>query len=400
MTLHSSFLDSLGPSAIRAITARIRDKKREGVSIVNFAGGMPDENTFPSEEFAVITAEIIAQEGGAALQYAASDGYDPLRKSIAELMKAFDVDTDFRNIMISSGSQQALSYISRALLTEDSVVFCEAPTYVGALDTFRVCTSNIVGIAMDDDGLCIEELEDKLKETSPAFIYCIPDFQNPTGRCMSIERRKKIVELAEKYDTYIIEDAPYSLITFKENVLPAIKSFDKSGRVIYLGSFSKTICPGIRVGWIVADSDTIRQLVYLKMRDDLQVSNLSQRQVARYLTEYDFFAHLEDIRKKYKERRDCIVQEVNKSFPANTHITIPEGGIFLWIELPSNMVAKKVFDEVFKKGLAFVPGEYFFPDSSGHNTMRLNFCTNDVDIIRKKIPEMGSIICCLAERMG
>lgn len=397
MAVHSSFLNMLGPSAIREITAKIRDKKREGVSIINFAGGMPDESTFPSEEFALITAEIIKAEGGSALQYAASDGYDPLRQQIALLMNEFDVQTEYKDILVTAGSQQALSYLSRALLSEDSVVFCEAPTYVGALDTFRAQTQHIVGIKMDDDGLIPEDLEDKLKICSPAFIYCIPDFQNPTGRSMSIERRKKIIELAETYDTYIIEDAPYSLITFNGSVRPAIKSFDRHNRVIYLGSFSKTICPGVRVGWVNADHHTIQQLIYLKMRDDLQVSNLSQRQVAKYLSDYDFPAHLEAIRDKYKERRDCIVEEVEKSFPSGTKTTVPEGGIFLWLELPSGINARVAFNEVFKSRLAFVPGEYFFVDSSGKNTMRLNFCTNSVDVIREKIPEMGQILCSLIE---
>lgn len=392
MSIHTDFLDSLTPSAIRNITAQIRNKSAEGIKIVNFAGGMPDENLFPSAELAEATVEAIKKDGGKALQYAASDGYNPLRKKIAELMEKFQVETNFCNILITCGSQQALSYLTRSLVTSTDIIVCENPTYVGALDTFRTQTKHIVGIDLEDDGINIDNLEKVLQTQRVRFIYVIPDFQNPTGRCMSVEKRKKIVNLAEKYDTFIIEDAPYSMITFKGEIRPAIKSFDKYDRVIYLGSFSKTICPGIRIGWVNADQETLQQLIYLKMRDDLQVTNLSQYQVFGYLTNYDFDAHLDEIRSVYSNRCLHMVEKIQESFPSGTKFVIPDGGIFIWLELPSNMDAELVFDKVFEKNIAFVPGTFFFPDRSGKNTMRLNFCTNGIDVIDQVIPKMGKII--------
>lgn len=397
MAIHAPLLDALEPSAIRGITAQIRDKRSAGSSVVNFAGGMPDEAFFPYMEFAEITAEILQREGGSTLQYAASDGYDPLRRTIAQLMTRFRVATDYKNILITCGSQQALSYLSRALLSEGDTVFCEAPSYVGALDTFRTQNVKIVGIEMDEQGMRTDALENALAACKPRFIYTIPDFQNPTGRRMSLDRRRLLVELAERYDTYIVEDAPYSLISFDGTLYPAVKSFDHGNRVFYLGSFSKTICPGIRVGWLVADTQTLQQLIYLKMRDDLQVSNLSQRQTDLYLRKYDFNAHLAHMCILYRRRRDCMLQAVRESFPPGTQIVMPEGGIFLWLSLPKQLDALRAFDAVFAEDLAFVPGTFFFPDRSGKHTMRLNFCTNSESVIGSEIRRMGRLLCDLCD---
>lgn len=392
MSVHSEFLDELSPSAIRNITGQIRSKAEEGIKIVNFAGGMPDEALFPTKELAQTAIEALQEEGGRALQYAASDGYTPLRKDIANLMKSFNVDTDYKNILITCGAQQALSYLTRSLVTSTDTIICENPTYVGALDTFRLQTSNIIGIDMDDEGIDLEKLESILKEKPIRFIYVIPDFQNPTGRTLSIPRRKQLVELANKYDTFIIEDAPYALITFDGKVAPAIKSFDRYDRVIYLGSFSKTICPGVRVGWINADLNTLQHLIYLKMRDDLQVSNMSQYQVHKYLTQYDFSGHLRDIRQVYNNRKTQMAGKIRETFPEGCKFIEPGGGIFLWVELPDKMDASKAFEKVFSQNIAFVPGTFFYPDRSGKNTLRLNFCTNSIETINAVIPEMGRLL--------
>lgn len=392
MSIHTDFLDSLTPSAIRNITAQIRNKAAEGIKIVNFAGGMPDETLFPSSELAEITVEAIKKDGGKALQYAASDGYNPLRKTISELMEKFQVKTEFSNILITCGAQQALSYLTRGLVTPVDTIVCENPTYVGALDTFRTQTDHIVGIDMDDDGINTDKLEKVLQTQKVRFIYVIPDFQNPSGRCMSVEKRNKLVALAEKYNTFIIEDAPYAMITFNGNIKPAIKSFDKYDRVIYLGSFSKTICPGIRIGWVNADQKTLQQLIYLKMRDDLQVTNLSQYQVHGYLSNYDFDSHLDEIRSIYAVRCQHMVERVKESFPSGSKVIAPDGGIFLWIELPGEMDAEVAFGKVFERNIAYVPGTYFFPNRGNKNTMRLNFCTNSIETIDRIIPEMGKIL--------
>lgn len=396
MSISSKFLDALTPSAIRNITGQIRAKAAQGIEIYSFAGGLPDSNLFPVKELKDITDKVLETEGGDAIQYAASDGYDPLRNELVGLMKKkFSVENiSYKNIFITSGSQQGLNYISKGLIEEGDIVVCETPTYVGAIDSIKSYGPRIVGIPMDNDGINLDKLEDVLKQYKDKvkFIYLIPDFQNPSGRCMSIEKRKKIVELAEQYDTYIYEDAPYSLISFTNQVMPAIKSFDKYDRVIYAGSFSKTIAPGIRVAWIVADEESIQKLIYMKMRDDLQVNNIAQRQVYGYLHNYDFDAHLRLINSTYMKRRDVMLQAVKDYFPKSTKVVKPEGGLFMWLEFDKDIDTLKMFDFVFSKNIAYVPGTFFCVGEQGLNTMRLNFATLHSDIIREKMKEFGLLI--------
>ena len=394
MSISSKFLDALTPSAIRSITSQIREKSAHGIKIYSFAGGLPAPDLFPIKELKDITDKVLETERGEAVQYAASDGYNPLRNEIVHLMEnKFNVKgLSLKNILITSGSQQGLNYISKGLIEPGDVVLCESPTYVGAIDSIQSYGPQIKGIPMDDDGMNMDMLENALKQHPVKFIYVIPDFQNPSGRCMSIEKRKKIVELAEKYDTYIYEDAPYSLISFTGKIMPAIKSFDKYERVIYAGSFSKTIAPGIRVAWIVADEKSIQKLIYMKMRDDLQVNNLAQRQVYGYLHNYDFDAHLRLISSIYAKRRDVMLQAVKKYFPKNTKVVKPDGGLFMWLELEDNIDTLKMFNFIFNKNIAYVPGTFFCVGEQGLNTMRLNFATLHSDVIQEKMKEFGCLI--------
>ena len=394
MVIHSEFLDSLTPSAIRSITAKIRDKARQGEHVVSFAGGLPSAEFFPVEDLKKINDRILTEEGGEAIQYAASDGYDPLREYLAVFMERFQVTgLSRKNFLITSGAQQGLAYLSKGLITPGSVVITENPSYPGALETFKSYGAQIVGISMDEDGMSMEQLEAALKEHKQvAFIYTIADFQNPMGASMSIERRKKLVELAQAYDTFVVEDAPYSLISFDGSVMPAVKSFDKYGRVIYSGSTSKTVAPGLRIGWLAADEESIQKLVYLKMRDDLQVNNMAQRQILYYLRDYDFDGHLKQVTGVYRQRRDRMVQAVKESFPEHTRIIVPNGGIFLWVELPEGLDTMEMFDFVFQKNIAYVPGVFFRTDGGGKNTMRLNFPTTSEEKIAQNIPILGEMI--------
>lgn len=394
MVIHSEFLDSLTPSAIRSITAKIRDKARQGEQVVSFAGGLPSAEFFPVEDLKKINDRILTEEGGEAIQYAASDGYDPLREYLAVFMERFQVTgLNRKNFLITSGAQQGLAYLSKGLITPGSVVITENPSYPGALETFKSYGAQVIGISMDEDGMSMEQLEAALKEHKQvAFIYTIADFQNPMGASMSVERRKKLVELAQAYDTFVVEDAPYSLISFDGSVMPAIKSFDKYGRVIYSGSTSKTVAPGLRIGWLAADEESIQKLVYLKMRDDLQVNNMAQRQILYYLRDYDFDGHLKQVTGVYRKRRDRMVQAVKESFPEHTRIIVPKGGIFLWIELPEKLDTMEMFDFVFQKNIAYVPGVFFRTDGGGKNTMRLNFSTTSEEKIAQYIPILGEMI--------
>ena len=396
MAIHSEFLDALTPSSIRNITAKIREKAAQGIQVTSFAGGLPSKEFFPIEDLRRINEQIFDEEGGEAIQYAASDGYDPLRKYLVEFMKRYQVTgIDYKNILITSGAQQGLSYLAKGLITPGSVVVVENPSYPGALDTFRAYGARTVGVSMDDDGMRMDDLERILQENQGniPFIYTIADFQNPTGRTLSVERRKQLVELAEKYDTFVVEDGPYSLISFDGTVMPAIKSFDKYDRVIYSGSTSKTIAPGLRIGWLVADHESITKLVYLKMRDDLQVNNMAQRQVYHYMKDCDFDGHLNTVIEVYRRRRDLMIQCIQDSFPAGTRIVVPNGGLFIWLELPEGVNTLEMFDYVFQKNIAYVPGGFFSPDGSGWNTMRLNFSTSSEEKIAQCIPILGQMIC-------
>lgn len=396
MAIHSEFLDALTPSSIRNITAKIREKAAQGIQVTSFAGGLPSKEFFPIEDLRKINGQIFDEEGGEAIQYAASDGYDPLRKYLVEFMKRYQVTgIDYKNILITSGAQQGLSYLAKGLITPGSVVVVENPSYPGALDTFRAYGARTVGVSMDDDGMRMDDLERILQENqgNVPFIYTIADFQNPTGRTLSVERRKQLVELAEKYDTFVVEDGPYSLISFDGTVMPAIKSFDKYDRVIYSGSTSKTIAPGLRIGWLIADHESITKLVYLKMRDDLQVNNMAQRQVYHYMKDCDFDGHLNTVIEVYRRRRDLMIQCIQDSFPAGTRIVVPNGGLFIWLELPEGVNTLEMFDYVFQKNIAYVPGGFFSPDGSGWNTMRLNFSTSSEEKIAQCIPILGQMIC-------
>ena len=393
MSLSSPFINQLTPSAIRYITTRIREDTRQGRKITTFAGGMPCSDYFPTDSFHDIFQEVLKQEGANAFQYAATDGYNPLREQIVKLVTKVGIQTDVPNILVTAGSQQALNYITHALVAPGDAILCENPSYVGALDVFRSYTSNIIGVPMEDDGIDLPALESILRTTANIrFLYTIPDFQNPTGRSMSVSKRKRLLALAKEYDLLVIEDAPYSLLSFDGPPAPAIKSFDTEGRVIYLGSFSKIVCPGLRVGYIISDSDSIQKLVFLKQRDDLQTDNLSQRLVCGYLRDYDFDAHLQRVCSAYQERRDAMIAAIKETFPAGVTYQPTGGGMFLWVEFPEQIKTRELFDRVYEKGFAFVPGEFFFADHTGHNTMRLNFCSFTPEETTKKMRAFGKVI--------
>ncbi len=396
MEIKTRFTDSLGPSAIRAITTMINAKTSAGITVTSFAGGMPAKEFFPLKELREITEKIFDNEDGQVIQYAPSTGYEPLKKTLADFMKRFQVTTAAENIQIYEGSTQALSYITRAMLTDGGTIVVEDPSYTGALDIFRSYRAEIIDVPMDDDGLNMEALENALKTHDVKFIYTIPDFQNPSGRVTSVEKRKKMVELAEKYHVLILEDAPYSLLSFSGNVFPAIKSFDKDNNVVYIGSVSKIIAPGMRIGWTVGSKLFTQQMVYIKMIDDLQVNNLSQRQVYHYLSEYDVDEHLETVRKVYGHRRDLMVEAVRESFPEGTKVVVPEGGMFLWLELPEKYDTEKLFEPIFSENIAYVPGSKFYAaPGRSLNCMRLNFATSNEAAISEKVRRMGKIITSL-----
>ncbi|PJI08432.1 MULTISPECIES: PLP-dependent aminotransferase family protein [Clostridium] len=361
--------------------------------IISFAGGLPAPELFPVKEIKKACMEVLENNGEAALQYSTTEGYVPLREAICKRMGNLQIQTSIDNILMISGSQQALDLMGKAFIDEGDTVICESPTYLAAINAFKTYMPKFKGVSMDEQGMIMEELEDVLKSTPNAkFIYTIPDFQNPTGRTMALERRKRMVELANKYDVVILEDNPYGEIRFAGEKLPSIKHFDTEGRVVYLSTFSKIFAPGLRLGWMCADKDIMEKLVPLKQNADLHTDIFAQMITSKYLEMFNIDEHIEKIREIYKHRRQVMVDAMNKYFPKNIKHTLPDGGLFLWVMLPDGMDCQVIFDKAIANNVAFVPGTPFFPNRDHKNQFRLNYSNMTDDRIVEGIKRLGKVI--------
>lgn len=381
--------DTLKGSEIREIL-----KLTELPEIISFAGGLPAPELFPVETITQLTNKILTEEGQLALQYGSTDGLPLLRQIIAnERMALAGVTTAADNILITSGSQQGIDFCARIFLNDGDYVICEDPSYLGALGVFNTYHAKYLPIPMDDDGMIIEELEKTLQAYPQAkVIYTIPDFQNPTGRTMSIERRKQLAKLAAKYQVVVMEDNPYGELIFEGKRNPAIKSFDQDGWVIYMGSFSKTFCPGYRIGWTCADQELINKFILLKQTTDLQSSTIAQREIAYYMRDNSLDEHIQEIIKVYKARRDLMLDSIAQYFPAAIKYTYPLGGLFTWVELKSEIDTAALLLEALKENVAFVPGAAFFPNGGHRNFLRLNYSNMTDERIVEGIKRLGKVI--------
>ena len=385
----ASRMDNLKPSDIREAMKMIAANP----GTISFAGGLPDPNLFPAEAMKSATDKILTENSNAALQYGLTLGRVSLREKIVGLMKREGVDTTVDNIAITTGSQQAITVAAMLLLEEDSVIITENPSYLGAFAAFKPFATNYVGVNGDEEGMLMDELEETLKNTPKAkMIYVIPNFQNPTGRTWSLERRKKLLELATKYDLPILEDNAYGEVRFEGERVPSIKSMDIEGRVIYLGSFSKILSPGLRVGWACADKEVILKYELVKNGLDLQSAELAQMQVDGFLDENDLDDHIAKINKVYKERRDLMIKTIDEEFPKEAKYFYPEGGMFVWVNLPSHVNTRELLVKAIEKRVGFVPGGSFYPKGDCESSMRLNFSTMENDKIVKGIKILGSIL--------
>lgn len=385
----SQRMQALKASEIREIL-----KVTQQPDIISFAGGLPAPELFPIDELKTAAACVLDEAGSQALQYSTTEGFEPLRRQIAERTnRKFQTKLTTDNILITSGSQQVLDFSGKLFLDKDDVVLCESPTYLAALSAFKAYEPQLRGVPTDDDGMIPEELE-RILQTTPncKFMYVIPDFQNPTGRTWSLARRQKLVELANTYHVPIIEDNPYGELRFDGEMLPAIKAFDTEGMVIMVGTFSKTFCPGMRIGWLAADPQLIEQYVLIKQGADLHTSSISQQEIAKYMELYDFEAHINTIIAVYKQRRDAMMNAMQTYLPAGLRYTHPQGGLFTWVELPPHINTVDLLTECLKNKVAFVPGASFFPDGQGHNTLRLNFSNMSEERITEGIQRLSSIL--------
>jgi 2-aminoadipate transaminase len=382
-------MEEVKPSAIRELSSLIQ--KTPGV--ISFAGGWPAPDLFPIEEIEQVFSDVLKEDGRAALQYTSTEGYLPLREHITRRMKGYGVEVGAENILIISGSQQGLEFSAKLFVNEGDVIICESPTYVGAIGAFKAFRPRFAEVAMDDEGMVMEDLERALKENPNAkFIYTVPDFQNPTGRTMSVDRRKELVRLASQYSVPVVEDNPYMELRFEGQKLPAVKHFDNDGIVIFLGSFSKTFCPGFRLGWIAADADILRKYVLIKQGADLQAGTIVQRQAAKFMDKYDFDQHIAKIIDVYRRKRDVMLKAMKEEFPANVKFTVPSGGLFTWVVLPEGIDAAEVLKKALEKSVAFVPGGAFFPNGGNENTFRLNYSTMPEEKIVEGIKRLGTVL--------
>jgi 2-aminoadipate transaminase len=362
--------------------------------IISFAGGLPAPELFPIDAIKKADISVLETDGMAALQYSTVEGFAPLREWVAERMnKRLGTSYAVDNIMVVHGSQQALDLAGMVFLDEDDVVLCESPTYLAAISAFRAYGCKFVDVATNEEGMDMAELEAALEKYPEAkLIYVIPDFQNPTGRTWSLERRKEFAELTARYGIAVLEDNPYGELRFEGDYLPAVKSFDKVGNVFNTGTFSKIFCPGYRIGWMAAEPALIEQFIMLKQGVDLQSNTIAQRVIMRFLEQNDIDEHIDSIREVYRKRRDLTIATMKEHFPPEVTFTEPEGGLFCWAVLPENVNTKELLLAAVEKKVAFVPGGSFFANGGHENTMRINFSNMPEDKIVSGLKTLGEVI--------
>lgn len=381
-------------SMLRASEIRELLKLTEKPDIISFAGGLPAPELFPIEKIKEAVCKVLDESGRSALQYGTTEGYVPLREIIAkERMKPAAVNVTADDILITSGSQQGLDFTGKIFINPGDVVICESPSYLGAINAFRAYEANFVEVETDENGMIMEKLEEALiKNPNAKFIYIIPDFQNPTGKSLAIERRPKLVELALKYNIPVIEDNPYGELRFEGERYPAIKSFDTEGIVVYLGTFSKTFCPGLRLGWVCASPSLLTKYIIVKQGADLQTNSLSQREAAVFMQMNNLDEHIEKIKAAYKRRKDLMLSCMEKEFPSDCTFTYPQGGLFTWVKFPDNINAVELLELALNEKVAFVPGGSFFPNGGRNNYCRLNYSNMPDDKIVEGIKRMGKVL--------
>lgn len=376
-------------------------KLTEQPDVISFAGGLPAPDVFPVKEFQEACQKVLAEHGPQALQYSTTEGYRPLREMIARHTARYGIVVSAENILITSGSQQALDLIGKVFINPGDRILVEKPTYLGALQAWNTYQAEYITVPLDDDGIQTEGLEEALR-IGPKFLYVLPNFHNPAGVTLSLERRKKLIELADHYGVPIIEDDPYGQLRYEGDHLPALFVIDNevqghngvpySGNVIYLSTFSKTLAPGLRLGWVIAPVEVIKKLVQAKQGSDLHTSTFTQM-VAYEVARGGFLdRHVRFIRQVYRERRDAMLHALERYFPEGIRWTHPQGGLFLWVILPEDLDASEILKEAIKEKVAFVPGAAFYADGSGRNTMRLNFSYMTPDKIEEGIKRLARVL--------
>lgn len=375
------------PSAIGELLALGADP-----SIISFGGGYPDATLFPADQLDAVFHEIITAPGGAAMQYAPSNGLARLRDQVAGLMRADGVACTGDDVLILQGSQQGLDFAARMLVDPGDVIVTEDPTFLGALIAFAPSQPDYAVVPVDDEGMQTDRLEAILAaQPRVKMIYTIPDFQNPTGVTLSLERRKALIALANRHDLIVLEDTPYRHIRFAGHNLPTLKSLDTEGRVIHLGSFSKILVPGMRIGWAVANPDLLSRMGQLKVAADTQTSTLNMAAASLFLDRYDLNAHIATLRAAYAIKKEAMLDAIRRHFPQEIMATDPQGGLFTWLTFPEGFDATEFMRHVAlpQARVAYVPGATFFPLTPRANHARLNYSAPPLSAIEAGMAALG-----------
>ncbi len=391
MTPHfAQRMQTVQPSAIRELLALGGDP-----SIISFGGGYPDATLFPAEKLAAVFREVIGAPGGAAMQYAASDGLPRLREQIAGLMVADGMACSADDVLVLQGSQQGLDFAAKMLVDPGDVIVTEDPTFLGALIAFNPSQPSYAPVAMDADGMRMDVLEAVLQANPRArMIYTVPDFQNPTGVTLSLERRKRLIELANQHDVIVLEDTPYRHIRFSGTSLPTLRSLDTQGRVIHLGSFSKVLVPALRLGWAVASPALLERMGLLKVAADTQTSTLNMAAASLFLDRYDLATHIARLCAAYRTKKEVMLDAIRQHFPQEVTVTDPAGGLFTWATFPQGFDATAFMRDVAlpQARVAYVPGGSFFATTPQPNHARINFSAPSEDRIRTGIAALGTVL--------
>lgn len=360
--------------------------------LISFAMGAPATDLLPVRDFREAINQVLRRDGGEALQYDEAAGYEPLRSGIAALLRGEGIQTGNREVLITSGSQQALDLAARVLSQPGDLVITESPTYLGALDVFRANGVRVVGVPVDEQGLQVDVLEDVLSSCEPSFIYTIPGFHNPTGLTLSLKRRHRLLQLARQYDIVIVEDGVCSELRYEGRSIPSLRALDGGERVVHVNSFSKFLLPGIRVGYTVVPKTVREQFIQGKQAADLFTSSLMQRAVAQYLGSGYLGAHLASVRDVYRQRRDAMLQGLKELMPKETRWIRPQGGLCLWMTLPEPISAGQLYLRAIDHGVAFAVGSVFFPHEGGRSSLRLNFAAHRAEVIDEGLRRLGRAV--------
>lgn len=364
---------------------------------INFSSGIGDSSQFPLEEFRKIVQEVLRRDGFSALEYGEREGYPPLRSTISQVLASEGIQVSPESVLITSGSQQALALVAQMLVRSGDTILVENPTYGHAISLFRNLGLRMVGIPVDEQGMQVDRLEKLLQLHRVKLIYTIPNFQNPTGSCLSLQRRRQLITLADRYNVPILEDDYVGDLRYGGRVQPALKALDPGGRVIYVSTFSKMLMPGLRVGFLAADGPIFEKLTHFKHNIDLATSGLIQRAVESFVTVGRYQAHLRRTCQAYGKRRDAMMKAIRQYLPPSVSTSQPEGGFFMWLRLPDGISAEKLLSTACEEGAAFSPGNRFFIDEEeGDAFMRLNFAAQAPERIEEGIRRLGRAV----ERSG